>query len=138
MTPQFPYPHCRTALYFSLVVRTKRQCGDRAILDGSLGIWMLPSPQRSGDGESQDFQFKKTVLVSELGMARNLTSTLHQPEKETVVRNAPPYRAPVATTPVLRPTHTPQKRELQCPQVSWTYSWHPPSLHLTLPSYLVF
>lgn len=48
-------------------------------------------------------------------------------ERKLQPGNGPPCRAPVATTPVLRPAHSPQKRELEYPQVSWAHSRHPPS-----------
>lgn len=64
-------------------------------------------------------------------MPRNLTSTFHQPEKETAARKAPPCWASAAATPVLRLTRPPQRRERLYLQVSWTYSQHPPCLHLT-------
>lgn len=44
----------------------------------------------------------KSICVR-AGLAKSLVSALHQPEKEAAARNAPPYRASVATTPVLRP-----------------------------------
>lgn len=48
--------------------------------------------------------------------------------KGNCCRNAPPCRAPVATTPVLRPTRPPQQRELQCLRFAGLIlSTHPPS-----------
>lgn len=109
------------------VVRTKRQRSDRAVLAGAPGSWMWSSCGL--EMESQRLSGHEDRFSVRAG--HNLVSTLHGPEKETAARNTPPCGASAATTPVLRPTHPPQKRELLYPQVSWAYSWLPPCLHLT-------